>query len=226
MRLRRQQLERRDRRGQQRLQRLRLLLANHGVRGQRHRGDDRHQQQQQRELVKQERLNQRVAGQAGQLGDHAGRPRRFLRKLARLFERLADHHRHADDDQEGGEQRSEHHQDRRHDRAGIAQQLARRPFAPARTRDTTRTSPARARHRSLSDELEIHVFERSLIRRDAHDARAIGDQLRDDRGNFGRRPSIANVQPLSRSFELDHDAAAAARGCEAPQACRRRAAPS
>ena len=57
-RLRDQQLDRGDGRGQQRFERLRLLLADHGVRRERGGRHDRYQQQQQGELVEQEGLDQ------------------------------------------------------------------------------------------------------------------------------------------------------------------------
>ena len=60
-----EQLERGDRRREQRFERARLLLADDRVRRQRHRAGNRRQQEQHQELLEQEQLHARVVGQVG-----------------------------------------------------------------------------------------------------------------------------------------------------------------
>ena len=111
-RLRGQQLDRRDRRGQQRLEGLRLFLADHGVRRQRRRRHDRDQQQQQRELVEQEGLDQ-ARCRSGRPAPGSGPPRSPPPRRTRRTPRAS---RPAiigatDDDEERGNERAEHHRD-------------------------------------------------------------------------------------------------------------------
>ena len=77
-----------------------------------------------------------------------------------------------------------------------------------------------------SDEIEIHVFERSLIGRDADDARAFGDQLGDDGRESRRRQSIGKFAAFAAPSSSITTRLPACACCAALPACRTRAAPS
>ena len=105
-----------------------------------------------------------------------------------------------DDDEERREERAEHHHDGGQDGAGIAHQLARvlaRERAMTRCQEkpsVTRSAPTRSRYTSSSDR-------RSGV--DAHDPRALGNEPRDDRGNLRRGPRSANSRRSPPSSSID-----------------------